>query len=205
MSWKANAWIQGCRIGGGNVKAVMYTVSNFCTEKGGAVGVEVAEGFSVCWASIDEIADDAECSTRTVKRVLADMQAASVIRRDKRRDRWGHRTTDLIWIEWARPFIVLTGPTSERDKVTDWHPATEPSTDTTAPVDNAAAQPSQGANGDEPRCHPGYGQGDTAMAPQRTVRNHSGNRQNHPRNGTTDRAGARGPPNDVHPDLARCA
>jgi hypothetical protein len=205
MSWKANAWIQGCRIGGGNTKAIMYTVANFCTEKAGAIGVEVPEGHSVCWASVEEIADDAECSSRTAKRILADMESHGVIRRTRRHGPYGHRTTDLIWIEWSRPYIVLPAPSAERAKVTDWHLGPEPSTAGPDPVDNGGPEPALGDTTDVPRCHRRYGLGDTAMSPLKEPSpNHSSNRhQPHLENASHDRADARGPPTRLI--LARCA
>lgn len=116
MSWMAAGWVKHCRLGSANRKSVMLVIADYATENGDAVGVEVPEGSAVCWAGISEIAASAEVGESTVRRILTDLEAAGVIRRAKRGRRWGigGRTTDLIYIEYARPFMTLEPLRSQR-------------------------------------------------------------------------------------------
>lgn len=142
MSWMVSGWIKKSRLGSGPRKGVMLVVADYCTEDGRQVGVEIPEGWAVCWAGIDLIAAEAEVSERTVRRVLDDMEAAGVIRRDRRHDPRGYRTYDFIWVEYARAFADLAG----------WSPDTAYRSDSpvgdagsgnglSAPVDNPDSGP----------------------------------------------------------------
>lgn len=110
MSWAAAAWVSGSRFGSANRKLVMLVVAGYATEDASAIGITVPEGWAVCWASIARIAADAELSPATVRRVLSDMEAAGVIRRQHRgrKHGFGGRTTDAIWIEYGRLFVTRT-------------------------------------------------------------------------------------------------
>jgi ribosomal protein S25 len=116
MSWMAAGWVKHCRLGGASRKAVMLVIADYATENGDAVGVDVPEGSAVCWAGIAEIAANAEVGASTVRRILADLEGAGVIRRMHRGRRWGigGRSTDLIYIEYARPFMDITSYRSDR-------------------------------------------------------------------------------------------
>lgn len=104
----AAGWVSNSRFGSSNRKLVMLVVAGFATEDASAIGITVPEGWAVCWASITRIAADAELSPSTVRRVLADMETAGVIRRQHRgrKHGFGGRTTDAIWVEYARPFFT---------------------------------------------------------------------------------------------------
>jgi hypothetical protein len=122
MSWMAAGWVKHCRLGSAARKAVMLVVADFATEDGSAIGVDVPDGSAVCWASIAAIAEHAEVGASTARRVLTDMEAAGVIRRSHRGRRYGTggRTTDAIWLEYARPFVNLARlPLAESGKPVD--------------------------------------------------------------------------------------
>jgi hypothetical protein len=111
MSWMAAGWVSNSRFGSANRKVVMLVIAGYATEDASGIGIDVPEGWAVCWASVARIAADAELSPATVRRVLADMEAAGVIRRQHRGRRFGigGRTTDAIWVEYGRPFFTQTG------------------------------------------------------------------------------------------------
>lgn len=111
MSWMAAGWVSNSRFGSANRKVVMLVVAGYSTEDASGIGIDVPEGWAVCWASVARIAADAELSPATVRRVLADMEAVGVIRRQHRGRKFGigGRTTDAIWIEYARPFVTRAG------------------------------------------------------------------------------------------------
>jgi hypothetical protein len=102
VSWRASAWVKLCRLGSVYRKAVLLVVADFASDKLGPDGGTVPEGHAVCWAGLAEVAAAAEVDERTVRRVLRDMEAATVVRRERRHDREGHRTTDAIWIHYGR-------------------------------------------------------------------------------------------------------
>jgi hypothetical protein len=109
MSWTATAWIAGCKLGGPRRKGVMLAVADCASEDLTQLGITVEPGWSCCPAGLDRIAEKAEVSRATVKRVLADMVAAGVIRREVRYRTYGDggRTSDLLWIETARPYVTV--------------------------------------------------------------------------------------------------
>lgn len=117
MSWMVSAWIKKSKLGSGTRKGVMLVVADYCTEKAENIGIAIPDGWAVCWAGVETIAAEAEVSERTVRRVLDDMEAAGIVRRERRTDGRGWRTFDFIWIEHARMFADLTGwtPSVERD------------------------------------------------------------------------------------------
>lgn len=116
MSWMAAGWVKHCRLGNANRKAVMLVIADYSTEDGSAVGVTVPEGNAVCWAGIAEIARNAEVGESTCRRILVDMETAGVIRRQKRGRAWGvgGRTTDLIFLDYARPFMQVSAANTFR-------------------------------------------------------------------------------------------
>ncbi len=121
MSWQASAWAKKCRPRSPTHRLVMLVAADFAAVKAAAIGLTVPEGWAVCWAGIDEIADDCGLSGRTVKRVLAELATDGFIRRDHRNapnSRYGDpgqpktiRTTDAIWFNYAQPF--LSSPPNE--------------------------------------------------------------------------------------------
>lgn len=117
MSWRATALVKQCRLRSPIRKAVMLVVADFCSERADALGVDVPEGWSVCWAGVQSIADDAEVDERTVKRVLADMREPGLIRTTRRHDpRTGYRLDDAVWLELNRqPLVLPVGWESSRE------------------------------------------------------------------------------------------
>jgi hypothetical protein len=106
----AAGWVSNSRFGSANRKLVLLVVAGYATEDASAIGIDVPDGWAVCWASITRIAEDAELSPATVRRVLGEMEAAGVIRRQHRgrKTGFGGRTTDAIWVEYGRPFVTQT-------------------------------------------------------------------------------------------------
>lgn len=132
----------------------MLVVADYCTEDGRAVGVDIPEGWAVCWAGIDTIAAESEYQERTVRRVLDDMEAAGVIRRERRTGDRGYRQFDLIWVEHARRFVDLTDSdrpdqTTESDNSyrtqSPVGPAADPRTPTQYPPDGPVDNPPEPA------------------------------------------------------------
>lgn len=194
MSWMASGWVKKSKLGSGTRKGVMLVVADYCTEDAKQLGVAVPEGHTVCWAGIDVIAVEAEVSERTVRRVLEDMEAAGVIRRERRHDGRGWRVHDLIWLEYGRLFADLT----------EWLPAgTAPpesgESDRTGsplgpvdqPVDNPQGSDRLADSDDAPSGLPRHRLADSHdTAPIRKNRQLEppGNQQDHPGNATHDRA-----------------
>lgn len=193
----ASGWVKKSTLGSGTRKAVMLVVADYSTEDAAAVRIVVPDGWAVCWAGLDVIAKDAEVNERTVRRVLDDMEAAGVVRRERRHDEHGWRAHDLIWLEYGRRFADLT----------DWHPTDKPDR-TTSPlgaadgapgpvdgaVDDGAGEPRQVDSEDAPSGLPRQrlvDSGDSPLKRKNRQVEPPGNQQHHPENATHDRARAR--------------
>lgn len=121
MSWQAAGWAKKCRPHSPTHKLALIVAADYASEKAGAIGITVPDGWAVCWAGIDEIAADCGVSPRTVIRLFADLERDDFIRRDRRyarNPRWGQpgqpktvRTTDAVWFNYARPYV--TAPPDE--------------------------------------------------------------------------------------------
>ncbi len=98
MSWPATNWAKLCRLGGPSRKAVLLVTADYANDDKGPDGEPVPDGWAICWASLDLIADGAEVSERTVRRIYADLEAAGVIKRKRRHDRRGYRISDAVWL-----------------------------------------------------------------------------------------------------------
>lgn len=209
MSWMAAGWIKHCRLGSPVRKAVMLVVADFATEDGSAIGVDVPEGQAVCWAKVSVIAEYAEVGESTARRVLTDMEAAGVIRRVHRgrHGGYGGRTTDAVYLEYARPFVtlaVLTAlPLAASTKPVDDDPVAVADCPRT-PVDKEPARPGLPLAVEGLSARP---RAKLVLACEQSepTREPPTNRQDHLGNGTHDRARGRAPPNHVNPGLARCA
>jgi hypothetical protein len=124
MSWKATAYISRCQLGSRTRKVVMLFVADAANEDLSQLGVAPREGWSCCPAGLKTIATGAEVSRATVKRVLADMEAAGLIVRESRYRTWGDggRTSDLIWVETARlPMTIPSDFRAPRREVSEAH------------------------------------------------------------------------------------
>lgn len=73
MSVEAIAWAWAQQTGSATHKAVLLTLANYADEHG------------FCWPSQELIARRAECSVRTVRTVLKDLEAKGVLQRSERR------------------------------------------------------------------------------------------------------------------------
>ena len=185
MSWAVSAWVKKSKLGSGTRKCVMLVVADYCTGDAKNIGVEIPDGWAVCWAGVDTIAVEAEVSERTVRRVLDDMEALGVIRRERRNDPRGYRTFDFIWVEYARRFADLTE--SDESNRTESPVGRAPAD--SGPVDNAEESPvSPDSEASLPDSLTGLP--DSLSAPIRN--NHQleppTNRQDHLGDVTTDRA-----------------
>jgi hypothetical protein len=184
----AAGWVKNSRFGSANRKVVMLVIADYATEDASEIGIDVPEGWAVAWVSIARIADDAELSPATVRRVLADMQAAGVIRREHRGRRFGFggRTTDAIWIHFGRSFVTQSDLALNLSgkPVDDPDPVSEP--DETAPTAEPVSAQIQGGY----RSHPQGGYRSPGERAEPTEEPPT-NRQDHPRYVTPDRARAR--------------
>ena len=85
MSWAASAWAKSVRTGSTSRKVVLLCLAERADSDTGT-----------CFPAQATIADEAEVSTKTVERALADLQAGGLIARKIRRRADGSRSTDLI-------------------------------------------------------------------------------------------------------------
>jgi hypothetical protein len=234
MSWQASGWAKKCRTPSPTHKLALLVAADYATDKAGAIGLVVPDGSAVCWASIEEIALDCDVSPRTIGRIFADLERDGLIRRDRRyvrNPRVGQagqpamvRTTDAIWIDYARPYVIV--PPDEKKiaakaragraggKVSAERRAARVAGQqrmaaAAASLDPAGPGPAEPDPGSLTR-HPAAPLGDILLAPQATpsVRAEpSGNLQitdrDHVGGATTDRA--RGAPQqpDVDPEVGR--
>jgi hypothetical protein len=109
MSWYATGWLKSCHFGGRGIhKGVALVIGDYCNADGRAAGIEVPEGWEVCWAGYDVLAKDAEWDERTVRRVVSDLSEAGVFEVRRRHDsRTGHRTSDAIFLQLHRAFVII--------------------------------------------------------------------------------------------------
>ncbi len=106
---------------------------------------ESADAAGQCYPSHATIADRAELSERCVWQAMGDLQAGRRITRQARRDKRGHRTTDLITLQLsqpAAPAVRDVGPQPAQDAV-------RPHTDQPAPGATRAGE-TLTANGARP-------------------------------------------------------
>jgi len=193
MSWMASGWVKKSTLGSGTRKAVMLVVADYCTEDAAALRIDVPDGWAVCWAGLDVIAKDAEVNERTVRRVLDDMEAAGVVRRERRHDEHGWRAHDLIWLEYGRRFADLTDrhPTGKPDRTESPLGA---GNDAAEPVDNHTAEAGQVDSENAPTGLSRQRQVDSDDTPLKRKNRQvepPGNQQHHPGNVRRDRARAR--------------
>lgn len=92
MSWQASKWAVKHTAGSAAAKAVLMVLAEAAATKG-----------ATCYPSHATIAERAELSERCVWQAMADLVAAGLIERTARRDRAGHRTTDLIHLRIDQP------------------------------------------------------------------------------------------------------
>lgn len=86
MSHRAVTWAYDQDIQPSAAKFVLVTLANYADEHG------------YCYPSQSRLADDTGQSERTVRTHLAALEAAGVIRRERRFDKAGHRTSDAFWL-----------------------------------------------------------------------------------------------------------
>lgn len=71
---------------------------------------DMADEANSCYPGQDTIARMSGLSTRTVRRALDSLEACGLIRREERRDRLGHRTSDRYWLEVGKSLPdIVTG------------------------------------------------------------------------------------------------
>jgi hypothetical protein len=87
MSFRASKWAVKQRTGSGVAKAVLLILA------------EAADAERRCFPSHATIAARAEVSERAVLTAMAALEHRGLIRRQPRRDRRGHRTSDLITLQ----------------------------------------------------------------------------------------------------------
>jgi DNA-binding transcriptional MocR family regulator len=118
VSLAAHKWATAHRLSHTR-KSVLMHLANYATHDESQAGVAI--GSTVCWPSIHTLAIELGLSTSTVKRVLRELAAAGIIRREHRTRTWGTggRTSDLIWLDTNRaPIDLPDNFRVERTKVT---------------------------------------------------------------------------------------
>jgi len=85
MSVVAVKWAVNQRAGSASAKAVLFVLAEAANSRTGA-----------CYPSQATIAERAELAPRSVWEAMRELERGGLIRRSARRDRRGHRTTDLI-------------------------------------------------------------------------------------------------------------
>lgn len=125
MSVQAITWALQQRVRSATHKAVLLVLANRMDPT----------GFG--WPSQKLVAKESQCSDRTVRRVLADLEADGVLIRADRRRKNGSYTSDTI--QFAMPIAPAAklSAGSPEDNLTDGQIDQRP--DTTAPADNLSA------------------------------------------------------------------
>lgn len=114
MSVPALTWVGLCRVpaAGAKARSVLDAVGWRAADAGDPnldranPPIECPEGWSVCWAGVDELATRADADERTVRRVLARLERAGVLYRQRRYridGKQARRTTDGIYLPIAGP------------------------------------------------------------------------------------------------------
>jgi hypothetical protein len=123
VSAAARDWVQRCRFDGGPPRArdvllaVAWRAADADQPANAAVAnppVEIPAGHAVCWAAHEELATEAGCSDRTVRRVLRWAESAGLLARRRRARRDGQvwrRTADALLLDLAaEPLRVERDP-----------------------------------------------------------------------------------------------
>jgi len=86
VSIEALTWAKQVKAGDGSRKAVLFVLANYADEEGS------------CFPSQARIAEEAEVCERTVRTYLAEFEERGLIRRERRVNECGHRTSDRIYL-----------------------------------------------------------------------------------------------------------
>lgn len=86
MSVKALTWAKATTTGSASRKLVLLVLADYADEAWS------------CWPSQATIAEETELSVRQVRRILADLEEAGIVRREQRRRDDGYRTSDRIFL-----------------------------------------------------------------------------------------------------------
>jgi hypothetical protein len=98
VSWQASEWAVKQRAGSATAKATLMVLA------------EAANARGECFPSQPTIAKRAELSERCVWQALADLQGGGLIIRQARRNKRGHRTSDLITLQLTQPATPAVRP-----------------------------------------------------------------------------------------------
>lgn len=86
MSWEALAWAKNQKIGNAALKFLLVMVA------------EKADSDNECWPSNARLADEVECSVRTIQRGLDELEQRGLIRREQQRRENGSQMSNKIII-----------------------------------------------------------------------------------------------------------
>lgn len=108
-AYAAPAWSAEQRVGDVGTKAVLLLLANYADEE-----------FS-CFPGQGKIAEETEQSVRTVRRQLERLEALGLIKREKRYDGRGKRTSDRYFLQIDRSVNVTSGGGSPAVLLTTGH------------------------------------------------------------------------------------
>lgn len=108
-AYAAPAWAAEQRVGDVGTKATLLVLANYSDER------------LSCYPGQETIADETEQSVRTVRRQLERLEALGLIKREKRYDDRGKRTSDRYFLQIDRSVNVTVGGVSPTVVITTGH------------------------------------------------------------------------------------